>query len=202
MHKFGVWAPKVRKMSLKWRQQILPMNGPNERGWWTLAVPEASCGDKYAFLLDDDPTPYPDPRGLRQPDGVHGPSELYNHTLFEWHDQLWRGAPKMASIVYELHIGTFSKEGTFDGAIRHLQYLADLGVTHVEVMPVAAWAGHQGWGYDSVALFATHEPYGGPRRLQTLCRCLPRNRLECHSGCCLQPLWTGRKLHHEIRPVS
>lgn len=162
MHKFGVWAPKVQKMSLKWREQILPMDGPNRRGWWTLAVPEADCGDKYAFLLDDDPTPYPDPRGLRQPDGVHGPSELYNHTGFEWHDQLWRGAPKMASIIYELHIGTFSKQGTFDGAIQRLQYLADLGITHVEVMPVAAWAGQQGWGYDSVALFATHEPYGGP----------------------------------------
>ena len=162
MHKFGVWAPKVQKMSLNWREQILPMDGPNERGWWTLAVADAGCGDKYAFLLDDDPTAYPDPRGLRQPDGVHGPSELYNHSLFEWHDQLWRGAPKMASIIYELHIGTFSEEGTFDGAIQHLQYLADLGVTHVEVMPVAAWAGQQGWGYDSVALFATHEPYGGP----------------------------------------
>jgi maltooligosyltrehalose trehalohydrolase len=172
MHKFGVWAPKVQKMSLNWRRQILPMNGPNERGWWTLEVPDAGCGDKYAFLLDDDPTAYPDPRGLRQPDGVHGPSELYNHSLFEWHDQLWRGAPKMASIIYELHIGTFSEEGTFDGAIQHLPYLADLGVTHVEVMPVAAWAGQQGWGYDSVALFAIHEPYGGPdgfKRLVDAC---------------------------------
>ena len=162
MHKFGVWAPKAQKMFLKWHDQILPMNGPNRRGWWTLEVEEAACGDKYAFLLDDDSTPYPDPRGLRQPDGVHGASQLYDHSLFEWHDQLWRGAPKVGSILYELHIGTFSKEGTFDGAIQHLKYLADLGVTHVEVMPVAAWAGKQGWGYDGVALFATHEPYGGP----------------------------------------
>jgi maltooligosyltrehalose trehalohydrolase len=162
MHKFGIWAPQAQKMSLKWREQTVPMNAPNKRGWWTLEVPEAGCGDGYAFLLDDDPTPYPDPRGLRQPDGVHGPSELYDHTLFTWHDQLWRGSPKMGSVIYELHIGTFSKQGTFDGAIQHLQYLADLGVTHIEVMPVAAWAGQQGWGYDSVALFAAHEPYGGP----------------------------------------
>jgi maltooligosyltrehalose trehalohydrolase len=162
MHKFGVWAPKAQKMSLKWRDQIFLMNGPNNRGWWTLEVAEATCCDKYAFLLDDDPTAYPDPRGLRQPDGVHGASELYDHGAFEWHDQLWRGAPKVGSILYELHIGTFSKEGTFDGAIQRLKYLADLGVTHVEVMPVAAWAGQQGWGYDGVALFATHEPYGGP----------------------------------------
>ena len=162
MHKFGVWAPKASKMFLKWRDQTLPMNGPSTRGWWTLPVEEAGCGDKYAFLLDDEETPYPDPRSPRQPDGVHGLSELYDQSLFEWHDQLWRGSPKTGSIIYELHIGTFSKEGTFDGAIQHLAYLAELGVTHVEVMPVAAWAGKQGWGYDSVALFATHEPYGGP----------------------------------------
>lgn len=162
MHKFGVWAPKAQKMSLKWRDQILPMDGPNKRGWWTLIVQEAQCGDRYAFLIDDDTNPYPDPRSQRQPDGVHGDSEIYDHSTFEWHDQLWRGSPKTGAILYELHIGTFSKEGTFDGAIEHLKYLADLGVTHVEVMPVAAWAGNQGWGYDSTALFSTHEPYGGP----------------------------------------
>ncbi len=162
MHKFGVWAPTAHKMSLKWRDQILTMNGLNKRGWWTLEVPEAGCGDKYAFLLDDEETPYPDPRSLRQPEGVHDASELYDQARFEWHDQLWRGSPKTGSIIYELHIGTFSEEGTFDAAIKHLPYLADLGVTHVEVMPVAAWAGKQGWGYDSVALFAPHEPYGGP----------------------------------------
>ncbi|SEB57793.1 malto-oligosyltrehalose trehalohydrolase [Terriglobus roseus] len=162
MHKFGVWAPKAQKMSLCWREQVLAMNGPNHRGWWTLEVQEATCGDRYAFLLDDDSTPYPDPRSLRQPEGVHGLSEIYSHGGFEWHDQLWRGSPKTGAIIYELHIGTFSTEGTFDGAIPHLKYLADLGITHVEVMPVAAWAGKQGWGYDSVSLFATHEHYGGP----------------------------------------
>jgi maltooligosyltrehalose trehalohydrolase len=162
MHKFGVWAPKAKKMSLQWRDQCLPMDGPNKRGWWTLEVADAVCGDQYAFLLDDDPTPCPDPRSPRMRDGVHGSSELYDHSLFAWHDQLWRGAPKTGAIIYELHIGTFSKEGTFDAAISHLSYLADLGITHVEVMPVAAFAGRQGWGYDSVALFAAHEPYGGP----------------------------------------
>ena len=162
MHKFGVWAPKAQAIKLKWREQTLPMNGPNKRGWWTLEVPDAGCGDQYAFILDDDPTPYPDPRGLRQRHGVHGPSELYDHSQFEWHDQLWRGSPKTGSVIYEIHIGTFSNDGTFDGAIEHVPYLAQLGITHVEVMPVAAWAGQQGWGYDGVALFATHEYYGGP----------------------------------------
>lgn len=147
------------------------MDGPNRRGWWNLDVADATCGDRYAFLLDDDPTCYPDPRSVRQPEGVHGPSEVYDHTRFQWHDQLWRGAPKTGAVIYELHIGTFSPEGTFDGAISHLDHLVELGITHVEVMPVAAWAGHQGWGYDSVALFATHEPYGGPDGLKRFVDC-------------------------------
>ncbi len=166
MQTFGVWAPKAKRMSLKWRDQVLAMNGPNKRGWWTLAVEEACCGDAYAFMIDDDPTAYPDPRSLRQADGVHGASRLYKHDDFEWHDPLWRGAPKTGAVLYELHIGTFSEEGTFDGAIDHLDHLAELGVTHVELMPVAEFAGQRGWGYDGVALFATHEPYGGPDGLK------------------------------------
>jgi len=162
MHKFGVWAPRAKKMSLKLKDQTLAMTGPNKRGWWTLEVETAACGTDYAFLIDDDPTAYPDPRSQRQPNGVHGMSRLCDHSLFEWHDQLWRGSPKTGSVIYEMHIGTFSKEGTFDGAIQHLDYLADLGVTHLEVMPVAEFAGDRGWGYDGVSLFATHEPYGGP----------------------------------------
>jgi len=166
MHKFGVWAPRAQKMSLKLGDRMLDLNGPNKRGWWTLEVPEASCGDDYAFLIDDDPTAYPDPRSMQQPNGVHGMSRLYDHSLFEWHDQLWRGSPKTGAVIYEMHIGTFSKAGTFDSAIEHLDYLADLGVTHVELMPVAEFAGDRGWGYDGVALFATHEPYGGPDGLK------------------------------------
>jgi maltooligosyltrehalose trehalohydrolase len=162
MHKFGIWAPKAQKMSLKLGDRVLALNGPNKRGWWSLEAPETSCGDDYAFLIDDDPTPYPDPRSQAQPNGVHGMSRLYDHGKFEWHDQLWRGSPKTGAVLYELHIGTFSKEGTFDSAIPHLDYLADLGITHIELMPVAEFAGDRGWGYDGVALFATHEPYGGP----------------------------------------
>ncbi len=166
MHKFGIWAPRAQKMALRWRGQTLPMTGPNKRGWWNLRVEEAQCGDEYAFLIDDDATPYPDPRSLRQEHGVHGPSQLYDHSKFEWHDQLWRGSPRSGAVLYELHIGTFSEEGTFDGAIKHLDYLAELGITHVEPMPVAEFAGNRGWGYDGVALFATHEPYGGPDGLK------------------------------------
>lgn len=168
MHTFGVWAPKAKTMSLKWRGGALLMGGPNKRGWWTLDVEEAGGGDDYSFLMDDDPTAYPDPRGLRQPNGVHGASQIYCHDAFEWHDQLWRGAPRTGAVLYEVHIGTFSKAGTFDGAIEHLEYLVDLGVTHIEVMPVAEFAGDRGWGYDGVALFATHEPYGGPNGFKRL----------------------------------
>jgi maltooligosyltrehalose trehalohydrolase len=166
MHRFGVWAPRAKKMTLQWRGRLLLMNGPNKRGWWTLEVSEAQWGDDYSFRIDEDPTPYPDPRSLRQPKGVHGPSQLYDHSAFEWHDQLWRGSPKTGAVIYEMHVGTFSKEGTFDGAIAHLDYLADLGITHVELMPVAEFAGDRGWGYDGVAFFATHEPYGGPDGLK------------------------------------
>jgi maltooligosyltrehalose trehalohydrolase len=176
MHRFGVWAPTAQRMTLLWRDQRLPMDGPNKRGWWALNVAEACCGDEYAFLIDDDETPYPDPRSLQQPKGVHGPSRLYDHSLFEWHDQLWRGSPKTGAIIYELHIGTFSEAGTFDGAIEHLDYLQDLGITHVELMPIAEFAGDRGWGYDGVALFATHEPYGGPNGLKRFVDA-------CHAHC-------------------
>jgi maltooligosyltrehalose trehalohydrolase len=168
MHKFGIWAPRAKKMAVQWGGSALAMNGPNKRGWWTLEVKEAECGDHYSFLIDDDTTAYPDPRSLRQPDGVHGPSQVYDHDSFEWHDQLWRGSPRTGAVLYELHIGTFSERGTFDGAIEHLDYLVDLGITHIELMPVAEFAGDRGWGYDGVALFATHEPYGGPDGLKRL----------------------------------
>lgn len=162
MHCFSVWAPRAREMRLKLRDSVFPMEGPGPRGWWKREVQEAECGDDYAFLIDDDPTPYPDPRSYQQPNGVHGMSRLYKQDAFEWHDGLWRGAPKNGGVLYEMHIGTFSAEGTFDGAIQHLDHLVDLGVTHLELMPIAAFAGDRGWGYDGVALFAPAVIYGGP----------------------------------------
>ena len=104
MHRFAVWAPRAEKMALQLRDQTLPMQAPNKRGWWTLEVPGAMPDDRYAFLIDDDPTPYPDPRSLSQQEGVHGMSRLYNHADFEWHDQLWRGGLKTGAEIYEMHI--------------------------------------------------------------------------------------------------
>ena len=168
MHQFGVWAPKAQKMTLKLKDRELPMSGPDERGWWRLGVPEAGCGEDYAFLFEDDPTPYPDPRSAHQPNGVHGMSRLIDHSRFQWTDHGWQATPLSAAVLYELHIGTFSKEGTYDGAIPHLDHLVDLGITHIEIMPVAEFAGGRGWGYDGVSLFAVFEPYGGPDGLKRL----------------------------------
>lgn len=162
MQEFRIWGPRAKKVQLKCEGQVRPMRGPDEHGWWSLKVDEAQYGMDYAFLIDDDPTPYPDPRSLWQPEGVHGPSRLYDQGAFQWVDEHWEGPPLAGAVIYELHIGTFSGEGTFDGAIAHLDHLVELGITHVEVMPIADWAGAQGWGYDGVALYAVSESYGGP----------------------------------------
>jgi maltooligosyltrehalose trehalohydrolase len=162
MHEFKIWGPLAKKIQLKYRDQVCLMNGPDDQGFWSLELLKAECGLDYAFLIDDDPTPYPDPRSEWQPKGVHAASRLYDNSLFKWRDKRWQGPPLSGAVIYEVHIGTFSEEGTFDGAIAHLDHLAELGITHIEVMPIADWAGNRGWGYDGVSLFAVSESYGGP----------------------------------------
>ena len=115
----------------------------------------------YAFSLDGGP-PLPDPRSPYQPNGVHGLSRPVDHSAFEWRHTKWRPAPLSSAIIYECHIGTFTPSGTFDAAVERLGYLRDLGVTHIELMPVAEFSGARGWGYDGVDLFAPHHSYGGP----------------------------------------
>ena len=168
MHKFTVWAPKANKVSVKIGDNGYITTGPDDRGWWSAEIDEACPGTDYAFLLDDDPTPYPDPRSPWQPEGVHGPSRLYDHAAFHWSDAGWQPLPLHSAIIYELHVGTFTSEGTFDSAIRRLDHLVDLGITHVEPMPVAEFPGMHGWGYDGVALFAVNHNYGGPDGLKRL----------------------------------
>ncbi len=131
----------------------------DEGGWWRAAV-DAAPGSRYGFLLDDDPTLLPDPRSPRQPDGVHDRSQLWDPP--EPTEDGWAGRPVHGAVIYELHIGTFTPDGTFDAAIDKLDYLVDLGVDFVEVMPVNAFSGTHGWGYDGVLWYAVHEPYGGP----------------------------------------
>jgi maltooligosyltrehalose trehalohydrolase len=166
MHEFTVWAPRVKKVSVMVVDSLHAMEGPDRRGWWKAAVEDAGAGTDYGFRLNDDETIYPDPRSQWQPNGVHGMSRVYDQKAFEWHDGRWQAPPLASGIVYELHIGTFTPHGTFDSAIERLDYLFDLGVTHIEMMPVAAYPGDRGWGYDGVSLFAVTENYGGPDGLK------------------------------------
>lgn len=162
MHEFSVWAPRANRAAVKVGEISYPMSGPDERGWWKASVDAAEAGSDYAFLLNDDPQPYPDPRGLWQPNGVHGPTRIYDHKAFAWTDSRWQGPPLSGAVIYEMHVGTFTAAGTFDAAIERLDHLFELGITHVELMPVAEFPGKYGWGYDGVALFAVNELYGGP----------------------------------------
>jgi maltooligosyltrehalose trehalohydrolase len=166
MHQFEVWAPKANKLSVHVDDALYPMQGPDRRGFWHASVQQAGPGSDYGFVLDDDPKPYPDPRSRWQPNGVHGLSRIYDQHAFEWHDSRWQAPPLASGIVYEMHVGTFTQQGTFDSAIEKLDFLHDLGITHLEIMPVAAYAGNRGWGYDGVALYAVTENHGGPDGLK------------------------------------
>jgi maltooligosyltrehalose trehalohydrolase len=138
----------------------------DEGGWWT-ANREMRDGELYGYIVDRE-GPFPDPRSMFQPSGVHGWSQCVDHTRFDWTDTSWQPPPLAGGILYELHIGTFSEAGTFAGAIAKLPYLVNLGVTHLELMPVCEFSGSRGWGYDGVDLFAPHHVYGRPDDLKQL----------------------------------
>ncbi len=162
MTELSVWAPHAReRVDAHVEGRRVPMRPADRRGWWSAEV-DAGAGTDYAFALDGG-EPLPDPRSRWQPAGVHGPSRLYDDAAFAWSDQAWQGIAGLHDqVIYELHIGTFSPEGTFAGAVDRLDHLADLGVTVVSVLPVAQFSGTRGWGYDGVDLYAVHDPYGGP----------------------------------------
>jgi maltooligosyltrehalose trehalohydrolase len=166
MHEFTVWAPVAQRVSVKVGDGLHAMEGPDKRGWWKAVVEDARPGTDYGFQLGEDEAMYPDPRSLWQPNGVHAMSRVYDQKAFEWHDGRWQAPPLSSAIIYELHIGTFTLGGTFDSAIERLDYLFELGITHIELMPVAEYAGDRGWGYDGVYLFAATENYGGPDGLK------------------------------------
>ncbi|GAB2760335.1 malto-oligosyltrehalose trehalohydrolase [Nocardioides pakistanensis] len=163
MREFTLWAPRAETVDLVLGDQRHPM-APGDGGHWHVAV-EAAPGTTYAFSLDGG-DPRPDPRGLRLPDGPHGMSQLFDPADFAWTDQRWTGVPLEGAVIYELHVGTFTPEGTLDAAVDRLDHLVDLGVTLVELMPLAPFPGSRGWGYDGVAPYAVHEVYGGPAALQ------------------------------------
>ena len=152
-------------MRLWFDGEVVPMHPGPEPEWWQVDA-EIKPGADYGFLLDDDETVLPDPASRWQPNGVHSPSRLYDHDAFNWTDAAWPGRVLPGGLIYELHIGTFTAEGTFDAAIERLGHLVDLGVTHVEVLPVNTVNGKWNWGYDGVGWYAVHEPYGGPDGLK------------------------------------
>ncbi|WP_405145173.1 malto-oligosyltrehalose trehalohydrolase [Sphaerisporangium sp. NBC_01403] len=162
---FEVWAPKAGHVEVEIDKTHRHEMARREDGWWTAEVPGASHDTDYAFSVDGGEA-FPDPRTRRQPYGVFGPSRVYEHDRFTWSDQAWRGRDLAGSVIYELHVGTFTKEGTFDAAAGRLGHLAGLGVDFVELLPVPPVPGRHNWGYDGVDLYAVHEEYGGPDGLK------------------------------------
>jgi maltooligosyltrehalose trehalohydrolase len=183
--RFPVWAPNAERVSLVTVAGGVRDGGdradrgdggdrreqhPLQRytgGWWALPAPlEADAAPlDYGFVVDD-AGPHPDPRSRRQPHGVHELSREFDPATFEWTDADWRGRDLLGAVIYELHLGTFTPEGTLDSAIGRLDHLVELGVDAVELLPVNAFNGPHGWGYDGVLWYAVHEPYGGPAAYQ------------------------------------
>lgn len=160
MSDIAVWAPLATCVQLQTASgERLAMR--SDAGWW-----HDSSHYRGEYLLVVDGAALPDPRSAHQPAGVPGPSATIDHGAFVWSDQAWRGCPLEDAVIYEIHVPTFSDAGTFDGAIDHLDHLVDLGVTAVEVMPVATFPGTRGWGYDGVLIFAPHHAFGGPDGLK------------------------------------
>jgi maltooligosyltrehalose trehalohydrolase len=166
MSEFRVWAPAAKTVEVQCGAGRIAM-ARESGGWWRAEAAGASHGTDYAFIVDGG-KPLPDPRSRWQPHGVHGASRIVDHAGFKWTDDRWNAPPLGSAIIYEAHVGTFSPEGTFDAAIERLDYLTGLGITHLELMPVAEFAGDRGWGYDGVDLFAPHHAYGGPDGLKRL----------------------------------
>jgi maltooligosyltrehalose trehalohydrolase len=166
--RFRLWAPSARSVAL-WLEaaaRAVPM-ARDAAGWATLTSAEAPAGTRYRFVIDDDQR-VPDPAARFQPEDVHGPSEVVDPTAYAWGDAEWTGVPAARLVLYELHVGTFTPEGTFAAARARLDHLVDLGVTAVELMPVADFPGRRGWGYDGVLPFAPDSAYGRPEDLKAL----------------------------------
>lgn len=173
---FAVWAPLLDQVAVEIVDAsgeatgLLPMD-KDERGYWHTKASDLRAGTLYRYQIageDGELESWPDPASRYQPQGVHGPSEVIDHSEYQWQDQSWRGIRLPDYIIYELHIGTFTEEGTFEAAIARLKDLVDLGITAVEIMPVAQFPGDRNWGYDGVFPYAVQNSYGGPTGLKKL----------------------------------
>lgn len=159
MHRFEVWAPGKDRVDVVVDARRVPMT-ERAGGFWETTVPDVGAGSRYGFSINGGDT-RPDPRSPSQPDGVLGLSEVVDQAQHIWNDSQWRGLSLSGLVIYELHVGTFSPDGTFGGAIQRIPHLLELGVGAIEVMPVAEFSGERGWGYDGVDLYAPHHAYGG-----------------------------------------
>jgi maltooligosyltrehalose trehalohydrolase len=164
--RFRVWAPGVSSLALQLSERP-PLAMQRQGEDFELLVPGARPGDTYSFLFDDGRL-RPDPVSRSQPNGVHGPSQVIDPDAYVWSDQDWHGLALSDYVLYELHIGAFTPEGTFASAISKLPHLKNLGITAVELMPVGEFPGARNWGYDQVDLYAPHSAYGGPDGLKSL----------------------------------
>ncbi|OGU13234.1 MAG: malto-oligosyltrehalose trehalohydrolase [Geobacteraceae bacterium GWC2_53_11] len=167
--RFRVWGPRAEKIEV-----IMPGSGrtsallnPEGTGYFSGTIAGIGAGDRYRYLLDDT-LERPDPASRFQPKGVHGPSQIVDPNSYQWHDNGWCGIPLEEYLIYELHVGTFTPPGTFDGVISRLDYLVELGITAVELMPVAQFPGERNWGYDGTYPFAPQNSYGGAEGLKRL----------------------------------
>lgn len=167
--RFRLWAPAAKRVDvvLDDPRSLLVAMAPVGDGWFEAITTEARAGSLYRFRIDGQKEA-PDPASRYQPNDVHGPSAVIDPTAFAWANREWRGRPWHEAVIYELHVGTFSPEGTFDGVRHHLDHLVDLGVTAVELMPIADFSGTRNWGYDGVLPFAPDSAYGTPDDLKRL----------------------------------
>ncbi len=167
--RFGLWAPSAKQVELfldRDSRQKLPMTASGD-GWFHCETDAVGPGGRYRFSVDGK-DPVPDPASRFQPDDVHQASEVIDPSAWRWSDSDWRGRPWEEAVIYELHIGTFTPQGTFAGVQEKLDYLVDLGITAIELMPVADFPGARNWGYDGVYLFAPDSRYGRPEDLKAL----------------------------------
>lgn len=167
--RFTVWAPGKKKMVLHIvhpSEQKIEMNS-DDMGYFTTEV-ETPAGTKYLYIIDDAEKGLPDPASQFQPEGVHGPSQVVDHTSYKWNDSNWKCPAFEDFIIYELHIGTFTGQGTFESAIEKLDLLTDVGINAIEIMPVAQFPGNRNWGYDGVFPYAAQNSYGGAEGLKKL----------------------------------
>jgi maltooligosyltrehalose trehalohydrolase len=167
--RFRLWAPRAQSLAVELPSKTLPMSALDD-GWFECITREAGPGTRYQFTVDRRDK-VPDPASRYQPSGVHGPSEVIHPEAFEWRQNNWHGRPWEETILYELHLGSFSPEGTFAGAERKLDYLAELGITAIELMPLSSFPGQRNWGYDGVLPYAPAAVYGWPDELKHLIDC-------------------------------